>query len=118
MWVSGHNFYFGVELRKLLPGAEYFGSCRRFAHGNCRNQSINTFMIQDVLKWSLLCNGWKQLQMTDLTAQSKNSAPHDSLRSSTPGSLDVSRSPYHASILTANPDFESCHNPFRLHQMD
>ncbi len=40
----------GLLLRKLSPGAEYFGSCRCFAPENCGNQSINTPMVQDVLK--------------------------------------------------------------------
>ena len=36
----------GVVLRKLSPGAEYLGSCRYFALGNCKNQSIITLIVQ------------------------------------------------------------------------
>ena len=74
----------GVELRKLSPGAEFFGSCRSFALENQGKLGFNTLMVQDILNWSLFCNDWKQLQVTDRKSLSKNSAPGDSLRSSTP----------------------------------
>ena len=77
-------FLFGVELRKLLPGAEYFGSGRSFAPENCVNRNINTLKIQDLLKWSLSCNDWKQSQVTGRIQLSKNSALSDSLRSNRP----------------------------------
>ena len=45
--MNTEDCYIGVLLRKLSPGAEFFGSCRSFAPRNCRNRSINTVMIQD-----------------------------------------------------------------------
>ena len=83
----------GEELRKLSPGAEYFGSGHRFALENCGNRSINTLMIQDILKWSLSCNCYKQSQVTGLTQLSKDSALGDSLRSSTPYWVLLSKAP-------------------------